>query len=212
MSDEVETIVCPNCKARRSPRFRVCPRCGEPLPPPSFVATPVAPRPSTPLRSTARPISRPPLPPITGTIQPPKMETPATVVPILRPTTVVEPPPTGLPPPGLGLLLRRWWPAVVVIAAVAILVVVLVSFGAFDGPKTITVTVGPDRWVSVDPRRSFGAGRDFRLLAEGPLRIRTSSGKPLLSNGTPMSLGGIGSDTIELKSASRAQTVTLVAR
>ncbi|NLH82595.1 MAG: zinc ribbon domain-containing protein [Phyllobacteriaceae bacterium] len=205
MSAEVETIVCSECGKNLSPTFRFCVRCGAAAPPRR--AAPVAPPPIAPIRPT-------PFLAVTGTIRPLDAATPpphddrdAKPQP--------PPPPTKPTPSGTSRSSTKVLAVVAGIAGIAVGLTAIFGHFPFAGdvaPQKLTVTVGPDRWVDVDPRATFGVDRDFVVLGDGPLRMRTSSGKPVLSNGAPVSLGNVGADRIELKSIGGPQTVTLMSR
>lgn len=205
MSAEVETIVCPKCGKGLSRAFRFCVHCGAAAPPRSV--PPVA-------SSSTGPVRPAPVPAVAGTIHPPDAAT-------TRPHDDREAkPPTTVPPtkhsaagPSRSSVMVFGIVAVIVVAAAGL--AALFGYFPFAGeatPRKLTVTVGSDRWVDVDPRAAFGVDRDFVVLAGGPLRVRTSSGNPVLSNGAPVSLGRIGADRIELKSVGGTQTVTLMSR
>lgn len=218
MSDEVETIVCPECGERLFRTFRFCFHCGASQP--SRRPNPVAPAPT-------RAKLPPPFPGVGGKIRPQESTTsPSLAAAPPEPPSAPETPSTTHPYPSADLRTtvpsRRRVPlspkitgiVVVILLGVVALVAGLrqFPFGRDDATRKLVVTVDPVHWVDVDPRATFGDGREFLVLGGGPLRVRTSSGRPVLSNGTPLSLGNIGGDRIELKSASGVQTVTLVAR
>jgi len=193
MSETAEAIVCPHCGTRRSGSFRYCTVCGRELP------APTKPKPPTPVPSFA---------------VAPLAPAPRTADPVPAPNPVAAsaassgPRPKATSRPKTGMRWLRW---AVPSAAGAVLVIAVVT-GLRPTPREISVVVGSDRWVAVDPRGVFGSDREFVVHADGPLRLRSASGRPILAAGAPLSLGAIGAEPLELKSVDGVRTVRLVAR
>jgi hypothetical protein len=78
-------------------------------------------------------------------------------------------------------------------------------------PKQVVLTLNEETWRSFDPRAAFGAGREFFVRADRPIRIRTASGGPVVTGGMPVALGDVGG-RLELRSVRGGIDVVLVGR
>lgn len=194
MSEETAAIACPNCGSRRGDAFRFCSACGHELP----ATRPVEPQPPAPL-----PSSPPVATPASGVEHPAAEPSPASAG-----ETTPVPRPASKSRPKHDLRWMRW--AVPMVVAAVLLLGIVTQLR--QPPNEISVTVGSDRWVTVDPGGVFGRDREFVVRSDGPLRMRTASGKPILTTGVPLSLGGIGGETLELKAVTGVSAVRLVLR
>lgn len=189
MSDQL-SATCPACGTPRLGSFRFCVKCSCPLPaavpppeprPPAPVSAPMG-KPTRPADPPAKPVEPPSLTPTPGLPAVPSRPRFAWTIWSLR---------FGLP------------------AAAVITLVLAMVLGREPSKKEIVVTVGPDSWVGVDPRRDFGADRDFVVLSDGPIRMRTASGRPVVIDDVPPNLGSVGGGLLELKSVGGVRKVTL---
>lgn len=68
----------------------------------------------------------------------------------------------------------------------------------------IEVTSRPGEWTTVRLGETFGRGRRFSVATAGLIRIRTSSGRPVVAGGlSPVSIGELADGLIEVEAIGR---------